>query len=453
MEKKEPPGPSGLPVIGITHRFVRSPFQYREEVVEEYGDVVTMPGLNHTNYMLTHPEYVERVLVTDDDKFGKFPQDELTQLLGNGLLVNEGEQWKRQRQLMQPMFFRDRIATYSEMMVDYTERLREEWEPGETYDVETEMRRLTLQIISKSMFDRDPYEEQTEIADAFKQLATKFRPSRSKFPIPDWVPLPSNNKFEEGLDSLDDAVGDLITERRGDTEGRDDLLSLLLEAQSTADHEIDDGLLRDELVTMMLAGHDTTSLSITYTLYLLAEHPEHRERLYDELDAVLGDELPTFEDLDDLEFLERVLKESMRLYPVVHSISRKALTDVEVDGYEIPEGSRVFLAPWVTHRSERHWENATEFDPGRWTPERREERHDYAYFPFGAGPRQCIGKQFALVEAQLIIATLCQEYEFRLEPGYELDLVASITAQPEGGMPMQVVPREAERRVSAPAER
>ena len=440
----KPPGPDGLPLVGIAYHFAREPFQFREDCASEYGDVVTMPGIGGTDdYMLIHPDHIERVLQTEWEDYVGAPQGELEELLGNGLLINEGESWQQQRQLMQPAFFRQRLERYTRAMVEYSERLvDEEWGDGDIVDVEREMRNLTLQIIVQSMFGQDIKNEQSIIGDAFKDIGKRFKPSRSKWPIPNWIPTPANVRFRNALEDIDEIIYEMIDERRGEADERDDLLAMLLQAQDDEGEGMSDKQLRDEMMTMLLAGHDTTALSITYTWHLIANNPEVEERLRTELDDVLGDDFATFEELPRLEYLEKVIKESMRLYPAVHSISRRAVTDVEFDGYPISEGSRIFLAPWVTHRDGRFWDEPETFRPGRWDEANVEARPEYAYFPFGGGPRRCIGKKFAMLEAKLIISTILQKCTLEPEADESLDLVASITAQPKDGIDMRVRHRD-----------
>lgn len=439
MSQNKPPGPDGWPLLGNTVQYVRRPFEFREECAEKYGDVVYMEGPGQEMYMLSHPEYVEQVLVTDHDAFTQ-PDDfqrRLERLLGNGLLVSEGEFWKRQRRLMQPMFKPGRIRAYADVMVEFAERKGRQWTPGETYDLNEEMKRLTLEVLLQAMFSTDIEYEETGVGSAVADIVEKFDPRAQM--VPEWVPTPTNVRYKRGVRNLESLIYEMVEQRRSDDRERDDLLSRLLHAETDEGVSMSDEALRDEMMTMLLAGHKTTAVALTYTWYLLSKNPEQEARLHEELDEVLGGDPPEFDDLSDLTYTEKVVKESMRVYPPFHAVLREPVRDVEIGGYEIPEGALVATPQWVVHRDDRWFDDPEAFRPERWTEAFESDLPDFAYFPFGGGPRRCLGSSFATTEGQLVLATIAQDYVLDVED-VPLDLSASIATQPKNDIEM--VPRE-----------
>ncbi|WP_380680285.1 cytochrome P450 [Salinigranum sp. GCM10025319] len=450
----EPPGPKGVPVIGNSGQYARDPFEFITACAEAYGDVAHFELGPIDTYMITNPADIERVLVTDATKYRKpaFQDDAIGDLLGDGLLMSEGETWRNQRELAQPAFLMSRLSGLSELMVDYTEEMLAGWSPGDVIDVEIEMARLTVKIIVEAMFGSTIDDERVRVVqENLEPLGTRFEPNPFRFAIPDWAPTKENREYAEALSTIEEVVWDLIEEREGtqygDGDGDDgdgdgeepmDLLSILLRARERGEQTNEN--LRDEMVTMLLAGHDTTALTLTYTWYLLSEHPDVESRLHDELDSLL-DGRPTFADVRQMEYTEAVLNEAMRLYPPVYTIFREPQVDVRLGGYRIPEGSAVMLPQWAVHRSERYWDSPLEFDPDRWLDERADDRPRFAYFPFGGGPRFCIGKQLSMLEARLILGTVCQEYRLEYERDEPLDLRGSLTMHPRESMEMRVVER------------
>ena len=446
----EPPGPKGSPVIGNSGQYARDPFSFITACAEAYGDVAHFELGPIETYMITNPADIERVLVTDDAKYRKpaFQDDAIGDLLGEGLLLSDGETWRKQRELAQPAFLMSRLSGLSELMVDYTEDMLADWSSGDVVDVEIEMARLTVKIIVEAMFGSTIGDERVRtVQENLEPLGSRFEPNPLRFAIPDWAPTRENREYKQALSTIEGIVWDLIEEREGthhaggagEEDEPMDLLSILLRARDRGEQS--DENLRDEMVTMLLAGHDTTALTLTYTWYLLSEHPEVESQLHDEIDSLLGGERPTFADVRGMEYTEAVLNEAMRLYPPVYTIFREPQVDVRLGGYRVPAGSAVMLPQWAVHRSERYWDSPLEFDPDRWLDDRADDRPRFAFFPFGGGPRFCIGKQLSLLEARLILGTVCQQYRLEYQGDEPFDLRGSLTMHPRQAMSMRVVER------------
>jgi cytochrome P450 len=447
----EPPGPKGVPVIGNSGQYAKDPFEFITAVEEAYGDIAHFELGPIDTYMITNPADIERVLVTDDAKYRKpkFQDDAIGDLLGEGLLMSEGETWRKQRELAQPSFLMSRLSALSDLMVDYTAEMLADWEDGGVVNVHLEMARLTVKIIVEAMFGATIDDERVRVVqENLEPLGSRFEPNPFRFAIPDWAPTRENREYRKALSTIEEVVWDLIDEREGTQYGDGeekpmDLLSVLLRARDRGEQT--DENLRDEMVTMLLAGHDTTALTLTYTWYLLSQHRDVEERVHAELDGLLGGERPTFGDVRAMEYTEAVLNEAMRLYPPVYTIFREPQVDVRLGGYRVPEGSAVMLSQWAVHRSPRYWDAPLTFDPDRWLDERADKRHRFAYFPFGAGPRFCIGKQLSMLEARLILGTVCQEYRLEYLRDEPFDLRGSLTMHPRQPIEMRVVDRERER--------
>jgi cytochrome P450 len=398
-------------------------------------------------YLLNHPDFVKDVLVHEHRRFHKGRGLELAKyLLGEGLLTSEGEFHRRQRRLAQPAFHQQRIASYAAAMVTQAERISDRWaelggptDAPRVLDIHAEMMRLTLAIVAETLFGAEVENEAQEIGQA---IATSMKLFRSFTTLPfapllERLPLPSTRRFLKARARLDATIYRLISDRRAAGEDRGDLLSMLLLAQ---DEEGSGGMtdeqLRDEAMTLFLAGHETTANALTWSWYLLSQHPDVEARLHAELDAVLGQRRAEAADVPRLTYTSGVLAESMRLYPPAWVIGRRAIVDYEVAGYRVPRGSIVLLSQWVMHRDQRFFSDPERFDPERWTDEARAARPRFAYFPFGAGPRMCIGEQFAWMEGVLVLATLARRWRARLVPGHRVALEPSITLRPAGGMRM-----------------
>jgi cytochrome P450 len=443
-QQLRPPGPRGEPVFGNSRQYARNPFEFLSACESAYGDVVAVDLGPLETYIATNPADIERILVGDHERYRKpeFQDDALGRLLGDGLLLSDGDRWRKQRNLANPAFNMSRIADIADVMTRHTMEAVETWAAGENLDLELEMARLTVRIIADAMLGVDLGEERVRtIQENLEPLGARFEPDPIRFVTPDWLPTRENREYEAAVQRLEDVVADVIAERRG-TEGSDDdddppmdLLSILLRAQNR--NEQTDEQLRDEVVTMLLAGHDTTALTLTYAFYLLSEHPEVERQVHAELDDIL-DGAPTFADTRELTYLDRVLQETMRLYPPVYVMFREPEVDVKLGDYRVPAGAAIMLPQWAVHRSSRWWTEPEQFDPDRWTRERRGGRPRFAHFPFGGGPRHCIGKHFSLLEAKLILAAVGREYSLEYARDEPFDLRGSLTMHPEDGMPMRV---------------
>ena len=441
-----PPGPKGEPLFGSSRTYANDPFRFISGLEDAYGDVAYFDMGPMETVMLCDPTAIERVLVSDADRFRKpdFQGDALGDLLGDGLLLSEGDTWEQQRQLANPAFSMRRLAGMADRITSHAEDRLADWRNGDVVNVERVMTRTTLDVILDLMMGVELSEERVEeIEEQLMPLGQRFEPDPLRFAAPEWMPMPDDAEFDAAVETLDSILDDIIAVREqtagsGD-DGPMDFLSVLIRAR-------DDGVespeqLRDEMMTMLLAGHDTTALTLTYTWFLLSEHPEAERRVHEELESVVGDERPGMDHVRELDYLEWVIQEAMRLYPPVYTMFREPTENVELSGYPLEEGMTLMIPQWGVHRSGRFYDDPETFDPERWKPERAKERPRFAYFPFGGGPRHCIGKHLAMLEAQLIIATTAQQYELDFIGETPLELMPSLTAHPRQEMSMRVVER------------
>jgi cytochrome P450 len=440
-----PPRPSGDPLFGNARQYADDPFRFLTSCERAYGDVVQLNLGPLDTYMVTNPDDIQQVLVADDGNYVKpdFQDDAIGDLLGEGLLLSEGETWQSQRQLANPAFMMDRLEDFTDTIAGHAEAMVEGWADGDRRNVELAMTEVTLDVICDLMLDVRLSERQRRvIRENLEPIGSRFEPDPIRFVTPDWVPTPDNREYQAALSELEGVVDEIIAERRG-TEGHEDdddppmdVLSILLRAQNRGEQS--EKQLRDEVVTMLLAGHDTTALTLTYSWYLLANHPEIEQRVHDEVDEICDGSV-TMADVREMDLIDRVIKESNRLYPPVYVIFRQPTTDVELGGYRVPEGSSVMLPQWAVHRSPDYWANPEQFDPDRWTGE--SDRPRFAYFPFGGGPRHCIGKHLALLEAKVIMGTIAQRYSLDTDRSGQLELRPSLTIHPRDGLEMAVAER------------
>lgn len=404
-----------------------------------YGDVVNFQMGPVDAYQLNHPDDVQFVLVRNWDKVQKsvIYKQQLREYLGDGLLVSDGDHWKRQRKLAQPAFHTQRISAYADIMVQYTQDLLDTWQDGETRDIAVDMMRVTLWIVGKTLFDADLRHDSPRVGDALETLLhTVTEDSKTIIRLPSWIPTPYRRRKAHALSDLNDITYRIIEERRKAPDDRGDLLSMLMMSQDEDGQQMDDQQLRDETVTIVLAGHETTANALTWTLYLLSQNPAVESRLYDEIQRVLGDRPPQLADLRSLPYLEKVVKEGMRLYPPAWGIGRQSLTELELGGYRVPARSNLMIIPYLLHRDERWWDDPLTFNPDRWTPEMESALPKYAYMPFGGGPRICIGNSFAKMEAELLLASIVQRYRLTLKPGHPVEPEPLVTLRPKHGMQM-----------------
>jgi cytochrome P450 len=432
-----PPGPKGFRQIAKLLEFGRDPLNFMLRFTREYGDLGYLGALGIHFYLINHPDLIEYVLVTNNKNFIKdkgLRLPSLRKIFGNGLLTSEGEFWIRQRRLAQPAFHREKIAAYGEVMVESTERMISDWRPGEMRDIHQDMMHLTLEIVVKTLFGARAFFEKQDVAEAIEVISRYFS-SQSAYIFPfSFLPTPGQIRLGRAIKKLDRIIHQIIQERRESGSEHDDLLSLLLEAQDDDGSRMTDRQLRDEVMTLFLAGHETTALSLSWTWYLLAQHPNVERKLVAELKETLNGCSATVADLMRLSYLEMVVKEAMRLYPPAWIIGREALHGFEINGYSIPGGAQISMSPWLMHRDRRYFDQPEEFRPERWAAEQVKQLPKYAYFPFGGGPRLCIGNSFALMEAKLILATIAQKFHLELVPDQRVKPLPSITLRPNNGI-------------------
>ncbi|HEX4951249.1 MAG TPA: cytochrome P450 [Blastocatellia bacterium] len=421
---------------------------FLQKLKEQHGDVVRFRVATQAVWVLSHPEHIRDVLVVNQKKFMKGRGIQMMKpLLGEGLLTSEGEFHLRQRRLVQPAFHRQRVASYATSMVEDARKIRERWAmlpPGESLEMSQEMMRLTLVIAGRTLFDADVEDEANDVGQALTDaMSVAERIPNPLAAILSRLPLPSNRRFAKARQRLDDIIYGIIRERRASNVDRGDFLSMLLLAQDEEGGTggMTDQQVRDEALTIFLAGHETTATALTWTWYLLSQHPEAEAKLHAEIDAVLQGRLPTFEDLPKLRYAEMVFAEAMRLYPPAWIIGRRALVEHEMDGFKIKAGDLTLHSQYLVHHDARWFPEPDKFIPERWTPELKESRPKFSYFPFGGGTRTCIGEAFAWMEASLVIATLAQQWKPRLVPGHPVEPRALITLRPKHGMKMYLEKR------------
>ena len=441
-----------LPVAGPPGRFLvghllelRADFLgFLTATVRTYGDIALVQYGPRRVYLLSHPAAVEAVLVTHSRSFAKgYFYRFLHRLLGQGLLTSEGDVWRRQRRLLQPAFQRQRVAGYGATIVAATQQLLTDWQDGQVRDIHADMMALTLQIVCQALFDADVVHETPEVGRALLVAlqAIDGLMNSPAFLLPDWVPTPGKVRLDRAVRQLDQFIYHLIAERRQRGEERADLLSLLLQARDEDGHSMTDQQLRDEAMTMVLAGHETTALALSWAWYLLAQHPAVAHRLHAEVDRVLAGRPPMVADLAHLPEAERVMLEALRLYPPIPAFGRETTTEVAIGEHVLPAGTNVMLSPWVVQRDGRFFAEPTAFRPERWADGLAKRLPRGAYFPFGGGPRLCIGQPFALLEAQLILVTIAQRYRLVRLPDHPVIPAASLTLRPKHGVRMRLVAR------------
>ncbi|MFD6969052.1 cytochrome P450 [Streptomyces sp. NPDC059949] len=432
----------GAPLLGSLHDLKSDSLGTYLRAQQRHGDVVRItagpPGLRAELYCVFSPEGAQQVLASEAANFRKenpFYQ-EVRESFGNGLLTSQDEDYLRQRRLVQPLFTRRRVDGYAGAVAAETASVLAAWEeaPDGVVDVSDEMMHLALRAVARILFGTDVETTADVVARCFPVITDYvLRRGYSPANIPRHWPTPGNKRAATAMDELYGVCDKIIAERRGagaDTPG-EDLLTLLAAAKSSDDGEFDAGELRDQILIFLLAGHETTATSLCFALHLLARHPEQQDRAREEISRVLGDRTPEAADLDRLPYLTQVLKEAMRLYPAAPVIGRKAVAATRIGEYAIPAGADVILAPWVTHRHPGHWPDPDRFDPERFTPEAEAARPRYAWFPFGGGPRACIGQHFSMLESVIALAMILRTYEFEAVDT-EIPVGAGITLRTNG---------------------
>jgi cytochrome P450 len=441
-------GPRYLTPFGFMADLRRDPLAFLAACQRDYGDTVEMRLGPLRSFLLVHPDGVRRVLVENHRNYARgIVFQKLKRIAGEGLVFSDGDLWRRQRQLIQPAFHRERIAGMAAMMVETTAAMLDRWPAraagGQPLDVAEEMSKLTLEIVAKALFGTDLGELQDEFTatvTANMQYANHLMNHFVNPPL--FLPTRANVRGRRAIAALDRIVWRVIAERRRDSRDRPDLLGMLLAARDAETNEaMDDKQLRDEVVTFLVAGHETTAVALSWAWHLLSADPDAERRLHAEVDEVLGGRTATLADLPALPWSRMVIDEAMRLYPPVWATGRQTRADDEVSGVRIPAGASVILCPYLTHRHPAFWDEPLRFDPERFTPQRAAARPEYAYFPFGGGPRGCVGRQFALMEGPLVLASVAQRYRLRAVPGRAIEPHPILTLRPRDGMPMTLEPR------------
>jgi cytochrome P450 len=440
------PGPGPLDTLKLQYNFVRDQVATFEQITDEYGPVAQFRlGWMHPVFLVTEPDVIEEVLLTHHESFHKDKlTHELDDFLGRGLLTAEDEHWREQRKLVAPNLQRKQIEHYAEVMVDKTEEMLDRWDDADVRKFDQDIMGATLRVVVQTLFDLDLEHRIDQVSAAVDDAMAYFDEithSLWRF-LPNAIPSPKTADYREAREALDEIIYDLIDERRQRDDPGDDLLYRLIEATDDEGRQMTDRELRDEVITLFLAGHETTALAVTYAWFLLAEHPLKARKLHEEVDEVLGDQRAGAADARRLEYTEAVVKEALRMYPPAWAIGREATETVELEDLTIPEGSQVFMSQAVTHRSERFYDNPQRFRPERWLEGLEDQLPRYAYFPFGGGPRICIGNHFAMMEAILIVATIAQHYELENLTEPPLDVFTSITQRPKTHVEMRVSRRE-----------
>jgi cytochrome P450 len=441
------PGPKGHPILGVMSDFSRDTFGFIERC-RDYGDVVSMRFLYLTAYFLYHPDDIEYVVSTNAKNFIKSRNQRsplFQRLVGNGLLTSEGDVWKRQRRLAQPAFHRHRINAYAETMVDYAKRSVSNWQASEVRDIHRDMMRLTLGVVVKTLFNADVSADADKVGLVLSRIVTPFAGQATlKWIMDNRLPTAAHRRFNRDAREIDAIVYRIIDERRKSKRDQGDLLSMLLKATDEDGSGMSNQQLRDEVMTIFLAGHETTALTLSWAWYLLALNPESEKKFHAELDEVLGGRLPAMEDMSRLKFTEMIARESMRLYPPAYALGREAINDCEIGGFRVPAGAQVFMFQWATQRDTRFYAEPDVFRPERWTAEFTASLPKYAYFPFGGGPRACIGNYFAMMEVILLLATIAQRFRFSLVPDHPVSLMPAMSLRPADGIKVIVERRRAE---------
>ena len=447
-----PPGPPGHWLTGNVGEMRGNRLAFFNRCAE-FGDISTFRLGHQRLYMVSHPDLIERVLVSENRNFKKhYVLQLLRPMLGNGLLLSEREFWLRQRRLMQPAFSRQSIEAYAPAMVANSQRLMDQWKEGQTVDIHHEMERLALWIAVKTLLNVDMTDELRDISQANSVMMEDFnRRFETALPLPRWLPTPHNLRARAAMKVLDDIVLRIISERRAGGGGEGDLLSILLNARDEDDGlAMTDRQLRDEVMTMFMAGHETTANVLTWTWWLLANHPEVEAKLCAELEEVLAGRSPNAADLPRLTYAERIIKESMRLYPPAFALGRQATAPCVLGGYQLPAGATVLMSQWVTHRDPRWFDDPLKFDPDRWTEDFEKTMPRFGYFPFGGGPRTCIGNGFAMMETMLVLAAIAPRFRFDTVVDHPVEPWPAITLRPKHGIKM-VVKRRGD--IGSPAKR
>jgi cytochrome P450 len=439
--------------LGVARAFSRDPLQTLSAVFADHGDLVRVRFFaNQYVYFITSPDFVRYVFATNAGNYTKAPHPAfvlLGHVMGKGLVTSDGPLWRRQRRLVQPAFTKQRVAEYGDVMTAATRRMTARWDARDgdagPLNIDAEMMRLTFEIVGECLFSMDMAGDAARVGSAFTTVSDQFAkllghplgPLLVKLPQ-----LPSMRRFNASMGTLDEVVNAIIAERRATPADTGDLLSLLIAARDAdTGTGMDDRQLRDEVMTLLLSGHETTADALTWTLYLLDKHPAVLTRLEAEVQDILHGRAAGVDDLGGLSYAKMVIQEALRLYPPIYLLARWGQASDTIGGHATPAGASILACPWVLHRHPGHWEDPEMFDPSRFEPAQVAARHPYAYLPFGGGPRQCLGVHFAHMEAALLLVTIVQRYRLAAAPGHVATPGPMMTLRPAGGMPMFAVAR------------
>ncbi|HUJ29792.1 MAG TPA: cytochrome P450 [Candidatus Acidoferrum sp.] len=441
--KRAIPGPKGIPLLGVSLNLLRNPLELLRSAAQKYGDIVRIPVILQSRILLNHPDYIQQVLLFQQNKFHKsrLSKEATERLLGQGLLISEGDFWRRQRRLAQPAFHRHRINDYSSAMIECAEAQASHWRDGETRNIAEEMMALTLEAAVRTLFGTTLPGEAQQVGRAMTFLM-RYSLGRARKPIsiPANWPTPRNKRAAREYDFLDSLVYRIISDRQAQpiSNHRNDLLSMLMGAMDEDGSQMTPKQLRDETMTLFLAGHETTALTLSWTWYLLSSNPSAEKCLHEELRSVLGVRPPEVTDLPRLPYLHAIVNEVLRLYPPAYLLARTAIAPFSIGGYDFPAGETVLMSQWVMHRDPRYYDEPDDFRPERWLDGLEGRLPPGAYFPFGDGPRRCIGQGFAMLESALVIGCIAQRFRFQMVPSREATPEPLVTLRPKHGIWMTI---------------
>ena len=438
------PGPFGHPILGNLFDLRTRVLEFFAELQEKYGDIATIRfSVRNVSY-LQHPDLINHVLIENNRNYTKsLRYEQLKYLLGNGLLTSEGEFWLRQRRMIQPAFHKHKLELLATEMVDCTKEMLTNWEQdlkGKPFNLAAEMMALTLQIVGKTLLNADVKSDAKNVGDALSFLlrAVNIR-TRTPILLPLWIPIPNHQKIKSAVASINKVLDKIFEERRNNPSDRYDLLSMLMEAKyEDTGLAMDNKQLRDEVMTLFVAGHETTANALSWTILLLLQNPQCLEKCIAEIKNTIGTKTPEFNDLQNLKYLSMCIEESMRIYPPAWIIGRKTIKADVIGKFKIPAGHNLLISPYALHRDKRFWPQPEKFMPERFTPDEVKKRPKNSYLPFGAGPRMCIGNNFAIMEMQIVLAMILQKYEMKLVPGKIVIPDPLITLRPGGGVWVEI---------------
>lgn len=440
---QRPPGPQGHWLKGSLPEYRAGRLQFYERLRRDYGTTFAFRIGPYRLAMLCEPDAIRDVLVTRNKEFGRsFSTKMLKDFFGNGLLISEGDVWLRDRRVIQPTFAKEQIASYAEPMARQTVDYLRDWQAGETRDALLDMQSLTMAIAAETLLGVHLEDEVQAIHEPHELIRCNFdRRMESMFTLPRWIPTPYNRRVTAANSDIRRIVDRLIAERKASGQFGADILSRLLVVQQTMGSGMSDVQIRNQALTFLFAGHETTASMLGWVWYLLSKHPQYERKLHEEVDRVLAGRAPTLADVPQLTFTDKVVRETLRLYPSAYVMGRRVMHDCEIDGYRYQRGTSLVISPWLMQRDERFYDRPLEFDPDRWTPEFEDRLDQFAWFPFGAGPRICIGKGFAMLESVLIVAAIAARYRLELLPGQKISPHPSVTIRPHPGINVKVVAR------------